>query len=66
MSAALHPPPQALSDAVREPRWVEYSLIAIALLFLTLFLFVPLVAVFAQALSKGWQVWLNALLDDDA
>jgi ABC-type sulfate transport system permease subunit len=33
---------------------VRYTLIAVALLFLTLFLFVPLVAVFVEALKQGW------------
>jgi sulfate transport system permease protein len=51
---------------VLEPRWVRYSLIAVALTFLTLFLFVPLVAVFTEALKKGWGVYANAIMDDDA
>lgn len=41
-------------------------LIAIALLFLTLFLFVPLVAVFAEAFKKGWHAYLAAITDADA
>ena len=49
-----------------EPRWVRYALIAVALLFLTLFLFVPLVAVFAEALKKGWDVYVESVLDPDA
>ncbi|MEO7710030.1 MAG: hypothetical protein ABIS28_15975, partial [Caldimonas sp.] len=36
-----------------EPPWVRRLLIALALAFLTLFLFVPLVAVFVEALAKG-------------
>jgi sulfate transport system permease protein len=49
-----------------EPAWVRYALIAVALLFLTLFLFVPLVAVFTEALKKGWGVYKEAVLDPDA
>lgn len=49
-----------------EPRWVRYALIAIALAFLTLFLFVPLVAVFAEALKKGWDVYVESVIDPDA
>ncbi|SFG59527.1 sulfate transport system permease protein [Duganella sp. CF458] len=49
-----------------EPRWVRYTLIAVALTFLTLFLFVPLVAVFVEALKKGWEVYANAILEDDS
>jgi sulfate transport system permease protein len=49
-----------------EPNWVRYALIAIALLFLTLFLFVPLVAVFVEALKHGWTTYVAAVLDPDA
>ncbi|MCS0630920.1 sulfate ABC transporter permease subunit CysW [Telluria mixta] len=49
-----------------EPSWVRYALIAVALLFLTLFLFVPLVAVFTEALKKGWDTYKEAVIDPDA
>jgi len=49
-----------------EPGWVRYALIAVALVFLTLFLFVPLVAVFTEALKKGWDTYKEAVLDADA
>ncbi|MCS0611423.1 sulfate ABC transporter permease subunit CysW [Massilia kyonggiensis] len=49
-----------------EPAWVRYALIAVALIFLTLFLFVPLVAVFTEALKKGWDVYKESVLDPDA
>ena len=49
-----------------EPGWVRYALIAVALLFLTLFLFVPLVAVFTEALKKGWDTYRESVLDPDA
>jgi sulfate transport system permease protein len=49
-----------------EPRWVRYALITVALLFMTLFLFVPLVAVFASALKDGWTTYKDAILEDDA
>lgn len=52
--------------ATHEPPWVRRSLIALALLFLTLFLFVPLLAVFVEALKKGWEVYLAAIVEDDA
>ncbi|TWI64521.1 sulfate transport system permease protein [Pseudoduganella lurida] len=51
---------------VLEPRWVRWLLIFVALAFLTLFLFVPLVAVFAEALKKGTEVYLEAIVEDDA
>jgi sulfate transport system permease protein len=39
--------------AVAEPRWVRWTLMAVAFTFLMLFLLVPLAAVFAQALERG-------------
>ena len=49
-----------------EPRWVRNVLIAVALLFLTVFLFVPLVAVFAEAFRKGWEAYVAAIIEEDA
>lgn len=46
-----------------EPRWVQNTLLTIALLFLTLFLFVPLAAVFYEALRKGLGVYIAAISD---
>lgn len=51
---------------VFEPPSVRIALIVVALGFLTLFLFVPLVAVFAEAFKKGWQAYLAAITDPDA
>lgn len=52
--------------ATLEPVWVRTLLIAVALAFLTLFLFVPLVAVFAEALKKGWDAYIASILEEDA
>jgi len=49
-----------------ESPWVRRTLIGLALVFLTLFLFVPLVAVFTEALKKGWQAYVDAIVDPDA
>ncbi|QGZ39317.1 sulfate transport system permease protein [Pseudoduganella flava] len=51
---------------VLEPRWVRWALITVALTFLTLFLFVPLFAVFAEAFRKGAEVYLESIREDDA
>jgi sulfate transport system permease protein len=51
---------------ILEPRWVRGVLIVIALLFLTLFLFVPLASVFYEGLKKGWDAYLTAIVDEDA
>jgi sulfate transport system permease protein len=49
-----------------EPAWVRRVLIGIALIFLALFLFLPLAFIFAQAFAKGIGVYLAAIVDDDA
>ena len=49
-----------------EPAWVRYTLIGIALTFLSLFLFVPLVSVFVEAFKKGIDVYLAAVTEPDA
>ncbi len=56
----------APATSVLEPDWVRYLLLGVALAFLTLFLFVPLVAVFAEALKHGWHTYVEAVLDPDA
>jgi sulfate transport system permease protein len=75
MSAVLDTPASAAAPRrgelpsasnVFEPAWVRVALIFVALAFLTLFLFVPLVAVFAEAFKKGWQAYLAAITDPDA
>lgn len=49
-----------------EPGWVRFALIGIAGLFLTLFLFVPLVSVFYEALRKGLVAYGLSLTEPDA
>ncbi len=72
-AATLPIPAQARGEPIREvsastlePVWVRVLLIGIALLFLTLFLFVPLLAVFAEALKKGWDTYVAAIIEPDA
>ena len=52
--------------ATAEPAWVRRTLIGIALVFLTLFLFVPLVSVFFEAFKKGFETYLAAITEADA
>lgn len=52
--------------ATTESLAVRWALILLALLFLTLFLFVPLISVFWEALSRGWDLYLAALTDPEA
>ncbi|CUR64899.1 sulfate ABC transporter permease subunit CysW [Achromobacter xylosoxidans] len=49
-----------------EPRWVRGILLFLALGFLALFLLVPLAAVFYEAFRKGWQLYLEAIVEPDA
>ena len=56
----------ARSRATSEPLWVRWTLISIVLVFLTLFLIVPLAAVFTEALRKGFDTYITALVDPDA
>jgi sulfate transport system permease protein len=58
--------PRRVSDAITEPAWVRRALIGVALGFLTVFLFIPLVAVFVEALRKGIDVYLAAIVEPDA
>jgi len=51
--------------AQTEPSAVRWLLIAIALVFLALFLLLPLAAVFSQAFDKGMAVYLEALREPD-
>ena len=64
--AAIDVAPPRVSEATTEPAWVRRALIILALAFLTLFLFVPLVAVFAEALKKGVDVYLATIAEPDA
>jgi sulfate transport system permease protein len=67
MSApALTLSPPHLARATKEPAWVRWTLIGVALSFLSLFLFVPLVSVFYEAFRKGWDVYVAAITEPDA
>ncbi len=54
------------SAATTESRPVRWLLTTIALAFLTLFLLVPLVSVFWEAFSKGWELFAAALTEPEA
>jgi len=58
--------PDRVARATTESGWVRWSLITIAVLFLGVFLFLPLAVVFASALAKGISVYLAALREPDA
>jgi len=53
-------------QATTEPLWLRALLLTLALSFLALFLVLPLVIVFGEAFSKGWQVYLAAITEPAA
>ena len=58
--------PPDVARATTEPVWVRRLLVTLSLLFLSLFLFVPLVSVFFEAFKKGWEVYVAAITEADA
>ena len=53
----------SVNSALDEPFWVKSLLIGLTYLFLTLFLFVPLAAVFFEAFRKGLDTYLISITD---
>jgi sulfate transport system permease protein len=68
MAAVLDTPMAAGRSRTRERRvaWVPVLLVGLALAYLAVFLFLPLFAVFFEALRKGWDVYAAAVTDADA
>jgi sulfate transport system permease protein len=55
----------ARDDARTEPGWIRWIVIALAVLFLTVFVVLPLVLVFSQAFSRGIAAYFKALADPE-
>ncbi|MGB6007850.1 sulfate ABC transporter permease subunit CysW [Castellaniella sp.] len=69
MTAIALPHPTGLGATAQlnaEGRLVRGILMGVACVFLTLFLFIPLLAVFHEALAKGWAACVAAIADPDA
>ena len=66
LTAALPAARSAAPPAFGEPPPVRRALIAVALAYLGLFLLLPLVAVFTQALAGGAEAYIDALTEPDA
>jgi sulfate/thiosulfate transport system permease protein len=49
-----------------EPAPVRWAIITVALTFLSLFIVLPLITVFEQAFSKGWDLYIAAITEPDA
>ncbi|MGM8226918.1 sulfate ABC transporter permease subunit CysW [Cellvibrio sp. ARAG 10.3] len=54
------------TDTTTEPLWIRLALIGTALVFLALFLVVPLVAVFTEAFARGADIYWAAITEPDA
>jgi sulfate transport system permease protein len=52
--------------ATRETPLVKWLILGTALTFFAVFLLMPLIAVFVEALRKGWETYATALVDPDA
>jgi len=48
-----------------EPAWLRICLTALALLFIALFIVMPLAAIFVQAFEKGWQEYVAAISEQE-
>jgi sulfate transport system permease protein len=49
-----------------EPNWLRWLLTSIVLIFLAVFLLVPLAVVFTEAFSNGWSAYVSAIGHPDA
>jgi sulfate transport system permease protein len=57
---------RSTSPARRDPRWLSGALIAVALIYLGLVLFLPLLTVFAEALRRGFGEYLAGVSEPDS
>jgi sulfate/thiosulfate transport system permease protein len=63
-ATTLHIPRPAVQRlSTSEPPWVRRLLIGVALVFLTLFLFLPIISVFVQAFAKGIGFYFKTIAD---
>ncbi|TCO94810.1 sulfate transport system permease protein [Chthoniobacter flavus] len=58
--------PTPSTRTIASPRWFHWALIGSTLLFLVLFLFLPLAAVFVEAFRKGSEAFFASFHDEDA
>ena len=58
--------PIQTNSSTSEPKWLRVVLISIALIFLGIFLLLPLITIFIQAFDQGVKVYLAAITEPDA
>jgi sulfate transport system permease protein len=61
----LNDPKSAAARPNKEPGWIKPVLTGISLLFLSVFIFIPLVTIFSQAFSSGGRAYLGFLKEPD-
>ncbi|WP_407946276.1 sulfate ABC transporter permease subunit CysW [Peribacillus butanolivorans] len=66
MAAETNKPVILTRNATKEPKSIQWILISIVLLFLTLFLVVPLIAIFVKAFEKGADAYFAAIAHPDS
>lgn len=66
MSSVQHTKPEHSARSTGEPLWLQRILIAVALVFVGLFLVLPLAAVFTEALRKGHEAFFSSFQEPDA
>ena len=66
LSKAVSPDNHNQRIILRDPAWLRWSLTAAALGFLTLFVLLPLLTVFVEALRRGIGPYFDALAEPDA
>lgn len=52
--------------SLREPRWLRTTILTIAITFLVLFIALPLIAVFVEALRRGLGAYFESFANEDA
>ena len=58
-------PPEAFRDPTAEPAWVRRVVIVSAMALLAAIVLLPLAAVLAEALRRGWEAYFAALVEPD-
>jgi sulfate/thiosulfate transport system permease protein len=53
-------------SATRDPAWVKWLVLGVSLSFFVIFIVLPLLAVFVEALRKGWAAYFHAIVETDA
>jgi sulfate transport system permease protein len=65
-ATAVSPAAARRSPLTRDPAWVRWALIALALAWLGLLVLAPVAVVFAEGLGRGWRAWAAALGEPEA